>query len=81
MGKITYNQLRGFAQTLKNVDWKLLYEQREGLTSVISMHRDSPWEDDIVTIDDLGGILNLLDALSDDAENAGLFVHPNPTEN
>lgn len=76
--EFTYDHLASFAHALKNVDWQMLYQQRMTLVDAIAdLRKDYP----MAYTDELTGILNLLDALSDASEEAGLWQHPGPVEN
>jgi len=58
-------------KSLDRVDWNLLYQQKLALLRVLDrMDRDTP------TADALCGVVHLLDALQDDAAEAGRWTFP-----
>lgn len=57
---------------LAGVDWELLHKQRLALGTLLTMSAIIPSE----TAHFLEGILNLLDALQDEAEVRGVFEYP-----
>ena len=72
MKRLTPSQLTAFARTIGFIDWELLRQQKEILTGVIDQYRLSR------TYEGLTGILHLIGALQNDAEQANLWVHPGP---
>ena len=62
-------------ESLNNIDWNLLHQQKLVLLKMLEYQRDGQPEAEA-----LSGIINLLDALQDDAANAGLWSFPGETE-
>ena len=60
--------------SLNRVDWNLLYQQKRALVECLDSRQLTPAQGE-----HLGGILELLDALQDDAESAGCWTHPRAT--
>lgn len=61
--------------SLNNVDWDLLHQQKLVLLRVLDgMDRDSP------TAEALWGLVHLLDALQDDAAEAGRWTFPSESQ-
>ena len=56
---------------LKRIDWNLLHTQKRALVNLRARHPKTS-----VVHKHLSGVIHLLDALQDDAEAAGLWVHP-----
>lgn len=62
-------------ESLNNVDWDLLHEQKLTLLRLLERQPyDSP------DAEALSGLINLLDALQDEATKAGIWAFPNETE-
>lgn len=59
------------SEALNNVDWSLLHQQKLTLLEMLSRQRDSSPEGEA-----LAGIINLLDALQDEAAEAGIWTFP-----
>ena len=71
MERLTQSQLVAFARTFSLVDWELLHKQKFILIDAMGQYRgNSRIHQGIL------GVLNLLDALQDDAESAGLWTDP-----
>ncbi len=60
MSNLTMSQLEFFAKAIGNIDWPLLMKQKIALIPILIQTEDGE------------GVLNLLDALTDDACYAGL---------
>jgi hypothetical protein len=61
--------------TLNNVDWNLLHQQKLALLEMLNRRRtDSP------EAEALSGIINLLDTLQDEAADAGIWEFPSDVE-
>jgi hypothetical protein len=61
--------------TLNQIDWDLLHEQKLTLLQLLERQPyDSPYAET------LSGIVNLLDALQDEAAEAGIWSFPGETE-
>ena len=58
-------------ESLKKVDWNLLHRQKLVLLAMRDTYRDGSPE-----FEALSGIIHLLDALQDDAADAGLWTFP-----
>jgi len=58
-------------ESLKKVDWNLLHRQKLVLLAMREQHTDGSPEFEV-----LSGIIHLLDALQDDAADAGLWTFP-----
>ena len=59
-------------ESLNNVDWKLLHQQKLVLLEMQRCQRDGT-----PAAEALSGIIHLLDALQDDAAAMGLWAFPN----
>lgn len=62
-------------ESLNNVDWNLLHQQKRVLLEMLECQRDGSPEAEA-----LSGIINLLDTLQDEAADAGLWSFPVETE-
>ena len=58
-------------ESLNNVDWDLLHQQKLALLAMREQHRDGSPQ-----FDALSGIIHLLDALQDDAVADGRWAFP-----
>ena len=62
-------------ESLNNVDWNLLHQQKLILLEMLSRQQDGSRE-----AESLAGIINLLDALQDDAADIGRWTFPDEPE-
>lgn len=62
-------------ESLNNVDWDLLHQQKLVLLKMLGSHPDGSPEAEA-----LSGIINLLDAIQDEAADAGIWAFPNEEE-
>ena len=62
-------------ESLNNVDWNLLHQQKLVLLKMLECHQDGSPEAEA-----LSGIINLLDTLQDEATNAGIWAFPGENE-
>ncbi|MBN2561568.1 MAG: hypothetical protein JXQ75_11620 [Phycisphaerae bacterium] len=63
-------------ESLNNVDWSLLHQQKLTLLEMLSRRRDGSAEAEA-----LAGVINLLDALQDDAAAHGRWTFPGEADN
>ena len=61
--------------TLNQVDWNLLHQQKLTLLEMLNRRRSNSPEAEA-----LSGIINLLDTLQDEAADAGIWAFPDETE-
>jgi hypothetical protein len=61
--------------SLNNVDWNLLHQQKLTLLEMLKRQRDGSSEAEV-----LSGIINLLDTLQDEAADAGIWAFPGENE-
>lgn len=62
-------------ESLNNVDWNLLHQQKLTLLAMLRRQRDGSPEAEA-----LSGIINLLDTLQDEAADAGIWEFPGENE-
>ena len=62
-------------ESLDNVDWNLLHQQKLLLLKMLECHQDGSSEAEA-----LSGIINLLDTLQDEAADAGTWAFPGEQE-
>jgi hypothetical protein len=62
-------------ESLNNVDWNLLHQQKLTLLEMLKHQRDGSPEAEA-----LSGIINLLDTLQDEATDAGIWEFPSDDE-
>ena len=62
-------------ESLNNVDWDLLHQQKLMLLAMLGRRRSNSPEAEA-----LSGLINLLDAIQDEAADAGIWAFPEETE-
>ena len=63
-------------ESLNNVDWNLLHQQKIVLLEMLERRQDGSPEAEV-----LAGIIDLLDSLQDDAAAEGLWAFPDADKN
>lgn len=59
-----------------NVDWTMFYKEKMALCETIDLLQDVDTEKAKNAISWIDGIINMMDAMGDVAENLGLFEYP-----
>lgn len=64
-----------------NIDWPLFYQEKMAIQEVMGLLAQGEGVKEKNAVEWLDGILNMMDAIGDIAEDAGFFMYPERDEN